>query len=126
MPALARALPRTALLLASMLLASGCKEIADTFFVVTSETESLCQSEHGLSFAAAGPGADTLVQTVTVPLGQIGQDLPEGPLTTELWLRLFELDVTGGGADLSALRTVKVSLRRQGATELIQIGRAHV
>ena len=116
MPALARVL----LLTATALLASGCRKIADTFFVVTAETEEICQSESGVSFSGAAPGQQTLERTVEVPLGQIGQDLPEGRVDTDLSLRLFTLEVTGGDADLSQLQTVKVSLRRQGSTELIR------
>ncbi|EPX60975.1 putative lipoprotein [Cystobacter fuscus DSM 2262] len=116
MPALARALLLTTL----ALLASGCRKIADTFFVVTAETDQICQSESGVSFSGAAPGQETLERTLEVPLGQIGQDLPAGRVDTDLSLQLFTLEVTGGDADLSKLQTVKVSLRRQGSTELIR------
>ena len=114
------ALARVLLLSTLALLASGCRKIADTFFVVTAETEEVCKTERGLSFSGAVPGQETLERTVELPLGQIGGDLPEGRLDTELWLRLFQLEVVSGEADLSGLQTVKVSLRRQGSTEFIR------
>jgi|GEM_PF-1117951 len=113
------ALPRVLMLTTAVLFAPGCRKIADTFFVVTAETDELCKSERSLTFS--GDGTDTLTRTVTFPLGQMGADLPEGHLETELRLRLFELDVTGGAVDLKEnLQMVKVSLRRQGATEFIR------
>ena len=117
--------PLRVLLLSLLALsASGCRKIANTFFVATAETDSLCQGEQGLEFPAAAPGEETLTRTVVVPLGQIGGDLPEGRLDTELWLRLFEFDVASDDVDpkvdLNGLRTVKVSLRRQGSPELIR------
>ncbi|MBM7113591.1 hypothetical protein [Archangium primigenium] len=111
---------RALLLLTAVLLAPGCRRIADTFFVVNAETDELCKREPALTFVP--DGTDTLTHTVTFPLGQLGADLPPGSLETELRLRLFELDVTGGDAtlDLSQIDTVKVSLRRVGATEFIR------
>lgn len=115
-----RALPRVLLLTATTLLASGCRKIADTFFVVNAETEEICKTERSLAFPAAAPDTRTLVHVFDFPLGQIGQELPEGRLETEFRLKLFELDVTGGEADLSGLEYAKVSLRRPGAQEVIR------
>ncbi|ATB28574.1 hypothetical protein [Melittangium boletus] len=112
-------LPRLLILTAAVLLAPGCRKIADTFFVVTAETDELCKAERGLTFS--GDGTDTLTHTVIFPLGQMGTDLPEGHLETELRVRLFELDVMRGEVDLKEdLQVVKVSLRRRGATEFIR------
>ena len=115
-----RALPRVLLLTTTALLASGCRKIADTFFVVNAETEEICKAEQGIPFPAATPDTGTLVHTFEFPLGEIGADLPEGRLETEFRLRLFQLDVTGGGADLSGIESAKVSLRRLGSTEIIR------
>ena len=106
--------------IAAGLLLSGCRKIADTFFVVNAEAEQLCKTERGLVFPAPAPGTETLGYTLRFPLGQMGADLPPGRLDTEFRLRLFELVVTGGGADLGGLQTAKVSLRREGSTELIR------
>jgi hypothetical protein len=113
-------MPRVPLLLAALLLAPGCRQIADTFFVVNAETDELCKREPAVTFTP--DGTDVLTHTVTFPLGQLGADLPPGSLETELRLRLFELDVTGGdeSLDLSRIDTVKVSLRRMGASEIIR------
>jgi hypothetical protein len=115
-----RALPRVLLLSAALLLSSGCRRIADTFFVVDIETEEICETERSLAFAAATPEPAALERTVRFPLGQLGADLPEGRLDTEFRLRLFELTVTGGDADLSGIEYAKVSLRRAGSTEIIR------
>jgi hypothetical protein len=114
------AFPRVLLLTATTLLAPGCRKLADTFFVVNAETEEICKTGRSIGFPAAVPDTRTLVHTFEFPLGQIGEDLPEGPLETEFRLKLFELDVTGGGADLSGLEYAKVSLKRQGAQEVIR------
>jgi hypothetical protein len=115
-----RALPRVLLLTATTLLAPGCRRIADTFFVVNAETEEICKAQRSVAFPAAGPGTTTLVRTFEFPLGQIGADMPEGRLETEFRLKLFELDVTGGNADLSGLEYAKVSLKRPAAQEVIR------
>jgi hypothetical protein len=115
-----RALPRVLLLTATTLLASGCRKIADTFFVVNAETEEICKTERSVAFPAAGPETEALVHTLEFPLGEIGADLPEGRLETEFRLRLFQLTVTGGDVDLSGIESAKVSLRRPGSTEVIR------
>jgi hypothetical protein len=115
-----RALARVLLLTTTTLLAPGCRKIADTFFVVNAETEQICQIERSIAFPAAAPDTGTLVHSLDFPLGQIGADLPEGRLDTQFRLRLFELEVTGGGADLSGLEYAKVSLRRPGSAEVIR------
>ncbi len=117
-----RALPRVLLLTAVTLLASGCRKIADTFFVVNAETEEICRTGRSIPFPAAAPdaGPGTLEYVFEFPLGQIGADLPEGRLETEFRLKLFELVVSGGVVDLSALESAKVSLRRPGAQEVIR------
>ncbi|HEY0093384.1 MAG TPA: hypothetical protein VGB96_03630 [Archangium sp.] len=116
MRALCRVLPLTA----TLLLAPGCRKIADTFFVVNAETEEICENQRSLEFPAAGPETRRLERTFEFPLGQIGADLPEGRLETEFRLKLFELDVTGGEVDLSGLEYAKVSLKRPGAQEVIR------
>jgi hypothetical protein len=115
-----RALSRVLLLTTTALLTSGCRKIADTFFVVNAETEEICKTERSITFPAATPDTGTLVHTVEFPLGEIGSDLPEGRLETEFRLRLFQLDVTAGGADLSGIQSAKVSLRRLGSAEIIR------
>ena len=112
-----RLLPWT---LTVLLLLPGCRKITETFFVVNAEVEQLCKTERDLTFAPAAPGTQTLGHTLEFPLGQLGADLPEGLLDTEFRLRLFELVVTAGDADLSGIQTAKVSLRRRGSTELIR------
>lgn len=116
MSVLSRVLP----LCAAMLFSSGCRKIANTFFLVYVETDEICNTEQGLAFPATPEGTETLERTVLMPLGQLGADLPEGRLETELRLRLFELRVTGGEADLSGIKYATVSLRRPGSTELIR------
>jgi hypothetical protein len=115
-----RALPRVLLLCAATLLTSGCRKIADTFFFVDLETEEICRTERSLAFPASPAGTATLEQTLPFPLGQVGTDLPEGRLDTQFRLRLFELDVTGGDADLTGIEYAKVSLRRPGSSEVIR------
>ncbi|PTL84238.1 hypothetical protein [Vitiosangium sp. GDMCC 1.1324] len=115
-----RTLPRVLLLTATTLLTSGCRKLADTFFVVNAETEEICKTERSISFPAATPDTRALTHTFEFPLGEIGADLPEGRLATDFRLRLFELAVTEGGADLSTLEYAKVSLRRTGSTEIIR------
>jgi hypothetical protein len=115
-----RALSQILLLCAVTLLTSGCRKIADTFFFVDMETEEICKTERSLAFPASPEGTATLEQTLTFPLGEVGADLPEGRLDTQLRLRLFELDVTGGDADLTGIEYAKVSLRRPGSTEVIR------
>ena len=106
--------------LGALLLLPGCRKIADTFFVVNAETQEACTSEQGIAFAATEPGTDAFVYSVFFPLGQMGTDLPEGALDSEFRLRLFEVDVTDGGADLSRIQSAKVSLRRRGSEEIIR------
>lgn len=115
-----RALPRVLLLTTTTLFASGCRKLADTFFVMNAETEEICETVRGIELPASTPGTGTLVHTFEFPLGQIGADLPEGRLETEFRLKLFELNVTGGDVDLSRLESAKVSLRRVGAQEVIR------
>jgi hypothetical protein len=115
-----RALPRVLLLCAATLLTSGCRKIADTLFLVYVETDEICKTERSLAFPATPQGTTTLQQTLSFPLGQLGADLPEGRLETELRLRLFELNITAGGADLSGIEYATVSLRRPGSTEIIR------
>ena len=102
------------------LLTSGCRKIADTFFVVGVDSEEICKTDRNITFPASPPGPATLVESFQFPLGQLGQDLPEGRLETELRLRLFELNVTGGEVDLGGIEYAKVSLRRQGSGEVIR------
>ncbi len=115
-----RALPRVLLLCAATLLTSGCRKLADTLFLVYVETSEICNTERSLAFPATPEGTEMLERTVLMPLGQLGADLPEGRLETELRLRLFELSVTAGEADLSGIEYATVSLRRPGSTEIIR------
>ncbi|QRN98993.1 hypothetical protein JRI60_08190 [Archangium violaceum] len=115
-----RALSRVLLLSAPLLLAPGCRKIADTFFVVDAENEEICKTEQGIEFPAAAPGSQTLSHTFVFPLGEIGADLPEGRLETEFRLRLFDFGATGGEVDLNGIEYAKVSLRREGSTEIIR------
>jgi hypothetical protein len=115
-----RALPRVLLLSAATLLAPGCRKLADTLFVVDMENEEICRTERGVSFPAAAPEVSSLHQSFLFPLGQLGAELPEGRLDTQFRLRLFELNVTGGGANLGDIEYAKVSLRRPGSAELIR------
>jgi hypothetical protein len=115
-----RTLPRVLLLCAVTLLTSGCRKIADTFFFVDLETEEICKTERSLEFPASAAGTATVERTLSFPLGQVGADLPEGRLDTQFRLRLFELDVTGGEADLTGIEYAKVSLRRPGSAEVIR------
>jgi hypothetical protein len=102
------------------LLTSGCRKIADTFFFVDLETEEICKTERSLAFPAASTGTATLEQTLSFPLGEVGAELPEGRLDTQFRLRLFELDVTSGEADLTGIESATVSLRRPGSAEVIR------
>ena len=115
-----RALSRVLLLSTALLFTPGCRKLADTLFVVDVETEELCKTERSLSFPATPPGTETLERTFQFPLGQMGADLPEGRLDTQMRLRLFELSLVGDGADLSGIEHAKVSLRRPGSAELIR------
>jgi len=114
-----RALP--CLFLTSLaLLVSGCRDIADTFFIVEAENEEICKTLRGAGFPAAPPGISTIHYTFPFPIGQMGADLPAGRLESELSLKLFEITVTAGNADLSSIEYAKISLRRQGSTEVIR------
>ncbi len=115
-----RALPRVLLLCVTTLLTTGCREIADTFFFVDLETEEICKTERSLAFPASPEGTTPLEQTLLFPLGQVGAEFPEGRLDTQFRLRLFEIDVTGGEADLTGIEYAKVSLRRTGSAEVIR------
>lgn len=112
--------PRALLLCALALLTSGCRQLADTLFVMDVETDEICKTERSLEFPAVPAGTRTLTQSIQFPLGQMGKDLPDKQLTAELRLRLFELNVTGGGADVRGIEYAKVSLRRLGSTEIIR------
>jgi hypothetical protein len=115
-----RALCRVLLLSATLLLVPGCQKIANTFFVVDVESDEICKLEQGIGFPAAEPGSRTLSHIFVFPLGEIGADLPEGRLDTEFRLRLFDLDATGSEVDLNGIEYAKVSLRREGSTEIIR------
>ncbi len=114
-----RALPL--LLLSTLaLLLSGCRDIADTFFIVEAENEEICKTLRGAGFPGAPSGLSTIHYTFPFPIGQMGSELPEGRLESELSLKLFEITVTEGDADLSSIEYAKISLRRQGSTEIIR------
>jgi hypothetical protein len=102
------------------LLVSGCRDIADTFFIVEAENEEICKTLRGAGFPGAPEGIATIHYTFPFPIGQIGSELPEGRLESELSLKLFEITVTEGNADLSSIEYARISLRRQGSTEVIR------
>jgi hypothetical protein len=112
--------PRPWLSLLALTLLPGCRQIADTFFVVNAETQQQCITQHDVRISAVDSSSGKLTYTLEFPLGQVGGDLPVGQLDTEFRLRLFELTVTGGDADLSGLQFARVSLRRSGSQELIR------
>jgi hypothetical protein len=102
------------------LLVSGCRDIADTLFIVEAENEEICKTLRGVGFPGAPNGTSTLNYTFPFPLGQLGSELPEGRLESALSLKLFEITVTEGNADLSTIEYAKISLRRQGTDEIIR------
>jgi hypothetical protein len=109
---------RTLLLSAAATLASGCGE---SLFFVEAETEEVCKTEQNVHFPAALPGTTSIQQNFELPIGDMGSSLPEGQLESELRLKLFEVTVTGGGADLSGIERATVSLRQPGSTSVIKV-----
>ena len=111
--------PRPWLSLLALTLLPGCRQIADTFFVMNAETQQQCITAHDVT-PTADASSGRLTYTLSFPLGQVGGDLPVGQMDTEFRLRLFELTVTSGDADLSGLQFARVSLERTGSEELIR------
>jgi hypothetical protein len=108
---------RTLLLSAAATLASGC----DSLFFVEAEAEEVCQTEQNVTFPGAFPGTASIQQSFELPIGDVGGTLPEGQMESELTLRLFEVTVTGGGADLRGIERASVVLQRPGTTETIKL-----
>jgi hypothetical protein len=115
-----RALPRALLPCAALLLATGCGDIADTLFIVEVETEQICKVQRAITFPASQRGTTSFSYAFELPLGQVGAELPDGRLESELRLRKFELVVTSGNANMNALDSARVSLRRPGSAEIIR------
>lgn len=109
---------RTLLLSAAATLASGC---GGSPFFVEAETEEVCKTEQNIQFPAALPGTASIQQTFELPIGDMGASLPEGQMESELRLKVFEITVTGGGADLSGIERATVSLRQPGTTSALKV-----
>lgn len=102
---------RALLLSATALLATGC----DSLFSIEAEAEEICKSEPDLSFPAALPITVSVERTLTFPLGDFADPLPEeADVETELRLKLFEVTAD---TDLSGIERATVSVRRPGTSE---------
>lgn len=107
---------RALLLCAVSLLATGC----DSLFSIEAEVEEICKSEADLDFPAAFPGTASVQQSITFPLGDLSDPLPEdADVTSELRLKVFEVNAT---TDLSGIERATVSVRKPGTEQLILIG----
>jgi hypothetical protein len=107
---------RALLLASTVLLATGC----DSLFFIEAEAEEICKSQSDLDFPAALPITVSVQQTLTFPLGDLADPLPdEADVETELRLKVFEVTAD---TDLSGIERATVSVRRPGTEQLIQIG----
>lgn len=107
---------RVLLLSATALLATGC----DSLFFIEAEAEEICKAEPNIEFPAALPGTASVQQTLTFPLGDFADPLPEeADVETELRLKVFEVTAD---TDLSGIERASVSVRRPGTEETILIG----
>lgn len=102
---------RTLLLTATASLGAACGPL----FFVEAEIEEICNREDDISFPAAPPDTLTIQQDFELPLGDIGDSLPDGSLETELHLKLFEVSTANNGVDLSAIEYATVKLRPAGS-----------
>lgn len=110
-----------ALVAAVALLASGCREIADALLTMEVETEQVCRTQPQAVLPAPLPGQRVARYAFVFPLGQVGSELPPGPMESSLWLHRFKLRVEPGGVDLREVERASVSLRRLGASEPIRV-----
>jgi hypothetical protein len=108
---------RTLLFCAAATLASGC----DSLFFVEAEAEEVCKTEQNVSFPGALPGTASIQQSFELPIGDVGAGLPGGDMESELELKVFEVTVTGGGADLRSIERATVALRQPGTTTTITL-----
>lgn len=107
---------RALLLSCLALLATGC----DSLFFIEAEAEEICKTEPGLEFPAAFPGTASVQQTLTFPLGDFADPLPEeADVETALRLKLFEV---AADTDLSGIERATVSVRKPGTEDTILIG----
>ncbi|MCY1019922.1 hypothetical protein [Pyxidicoccus sp. MSG2] len=107
---------RALLLSSAALFATGC----DSLFAIEAEAEEICKTEPDLSFPAAFPGTASVQQTLTFPLGDFADPLPEeADLETELRLKVFEVTAD---TDISGIERASVSVRKPGSEDTILIG----
>ncbi|WP_426754853.1 hypothetical protein [Myxococcus sp. Y35] len=106
-----------ALLLSSIaLLATGCESL----FFIEAEAEEVCKTERDLSFPAALPITVNVERSITFPLGDLADPLPDDTeVETELRLRLFEVTAD---TDLSGIERASVSVREPGGNQTHVIG----
>ncbi len=106
-----------ALLLSSItLLATGCGSL----FFIEAEAEEICKTERDLAFSAALPLTVNLERSITFPLGEFSDPLPEDTkVETELRLRLFEVTAD---TDLSGIERASVSVRQPGSSTAHVLG----
>ncbi len=96
---------RVLVLTVAATLATGC----DSLFFVEAETEEICKTESSVSFPAAPPGTLSLRQAFSLPLGDVGESLPEGQMESELRLRLFEITALSGNPDLRGIEFATIT-----------------
>ncbi|MBZ4419316.1 hypothetical protein [Myxococcus sp. RHSTA-1-4] len=107
---------RALLLSATALLATGC----DSLFFIEAEAEEICKAEPDVAFPAAFPGTTSVQQTLTFPLGDFSDPIPEeADVETELRLKVFEVTAN---TDLSGIERASVSVRRPGTEDTLLIG----
>ena len=102
------------------LAASGCRQLAESLFLVDVESEEVCLTQRQVALPALPPGPQQLHQDFLFPLGQLGSELPPGPMESSLRLRLFEVRVAEGEVDLSGVERAAVSLRWLESNEPIR------
>ncbi|MCP3141715.1 hypothetical protein [Pyxidicoccus xibeiensis] len=107
---------RALLLASAALLVSGC----DSLFFIEAEAEEICKAEPDIEFPAALPGTASVQQTLTFPLGDFADPLPDdADVETELRLKVFEVTAD---TDLSGIERASVSVRKPGTEQTILIG----
>ncbi|MBU8895443.1 hypothetical protein DRW03_14510 [Corallococcus sp. H22C18031201] len=107
---------RALLLCAAPLLVTGC----DSLFTLEVEAEEICKTQADVSFPAAPSGTASVQQTLSLPLGDFAEPLPEDvEVTSALRLKTFEVDAN---TDLSGIERATVSLRKPGSDEVILVG----
>jgi hypothetical protein len=109
---------RLLLLSATASLATGCE---GPLFFAEAELEEVCKTEQRVTFPAAFPGIASIQQAFELPIGDTGASLPEGEMETELQLKVFEVTVTSGNADLGRIETASVTLRPTGSTTPVKL-----